>query len=45
MREHTSLTLLFTSIQEHDLGTYKCTAVYANTQQHSTDFTLRAYGN
>lgn len=39
-----SLTLLFTSIQEQDLGTYRCSAVYANSQQLSTDFTLRAYG-
>lgn len=39
------LTLLFTSVQEEDLGTYKCTANYANTMQLQTDFTLRAYGN
>lgn len=45
MREQSnSLTLLFTSIQEQDLGKYKCSAVYANTQQLETDFTLRAYG-
>ncbi len=38
------LTLLFTTIQDEDLGTYKCTANYANTMQLQTDFTLRAYG-
>lgn len=46
MRDHTgnSLTLLFTSIQEPDLGMYKCTAVYDNKDNLATDFTLRAYG-
>ncbi len=40
----TSLTLLFTSIQEQDLGVYRCTAVYDNGERLSTEFTLRAYG-
>ncbi|CAL8091779.1 unnamed protein product [Orchesella dallaii] len=41
--EPQTLTLLFTSIQEQDLGKYRCTALYANSQKLETDFTLRAY--
>lgn len=39
-----SLGILFSSLQEQDLGTYKCSAIYANTQKLETSFTLKAFG-
>lgn len=39
-----TLTLVFSSVQEEDLGTYRCTATYALNQQLTANFTLRAFG-
>ena len=36
--------LFFSSVQNEDLGTYKCTALYANNQQLTTTFKLTTYG-
>ncbi|XP_021944493.1 fasciclin-2 isoform X2 [Folsomia candida] len=38
-----TLTLVFSSVQEEDLGTYRCTATYALNQQLTANFTLRAF--
>jgi len=38
-----SLTLLFSSVMEEDLGTYKCTATYATNLNLETQFTLKAF--
>jgi len=39
-----SLTLLFSSVQNEDLGNYRCTATYALNQQLSANFSLQAFG-